>query len=104
MTNRIDFRPESMDHILFERELIERGIKYAKTNGFVFRFNSSVSFLFEDADYDAALKVAEKFQSSVYSGYPGQYLFNMNSSFSPVAFWIAIAVVLITVLMIELCK
>jgi hypothetical protein len=65
MTNRIDFPPESFDHILFERELLEKEIKYVKSEGILFRFTQTVSFLFEEKDYQEAVKVAEAFPSTL---------------------------------------
>jgi hypothetical protein len=66
MTNRIDFPPESLDHILFERELFEKGIKYVKSDGIVYKLSQTVSFLFEEKDYTEAIKIAEAFPTTIF--------------------------------------
>ena len=65
MTNRIDFPPECLDHILFERELIEKGIKYVKSDGIIYRLSQTISFLFEENDYAEAVKVAKEFPTTI---------------------------------------
>jgi len=60
----ISFSPENFDLILFERELIEKEIKYVKSDRVTNRFKPAIAFYFEDLDYPAAEEIAGKYNSA----------------------------------------
>jgi len=101
MTNRINFPSGNLDHLLFEQELIREGIKYMKIDGFLYRFNLVVSFLFEDKDYPTAVKISESFQTIQRNSGGLPFLTNTDSKLSRTFFLIVIIVALVTILFIK---
>lgn len=102
MTNRIDFPAESFDHLQFERELIENGISYVKSEGLKYKSGNVVSFLFEDRDYPSAVKRSESFPTA-YTNYGSvRFITIPERKFLGNFFIIIIIVAAITILVIRM--